>query len=106
MSTGWNYSDLSRLAKMNGGPEMLISKIKAGSFQSGLAAGRKESLPLVIILALISGGVLAYEEGPKLVKAVKNRISNKAVVEEAAAAEEILIKEIKEADTVDEANNN
>jgi hypothetical protein len=105
MSTGWNYSDLSRLAKMNGGPEMLISKIKAGSFQSGLAAGRKESLPWIVISALIAGGVLVYEEGPKLVKAVKNKISNKAVVEEAEAAEEILIKEIKEAEEADEGSN-
>ena len=106
MSTGWNYSDLSRLAKMNGGPEMLISKIKAGSFQSGLVAGRKESRPWVVISVLIAGGVLVYEEGSKLVKVVKSKISNNVVVEEAAAAEEILIKEIKEADTDNENNNN
>lgn len=105
MGTGWNYSDVSRLAKMNGGPEMLLSKIKAGSFQSGLAAGRKESLPWIAISALIAGGVLVYEEGPKLVKAVKNKINNKAVVEEAEVAEEILIKEIKEAGAADEASN-
>ena len=106
MSTGWNYSDLSRLAKMNGGPEMLLSKIKAGSFQSGLVAGRKESLPWIVISALIAGGVLVYEEGPRLIKAVKNRISNNAVVEEAAVAEEILIKEIRQAETLDENDKN
>ena len=83
MSTGWNYSDLSKLAKMNGGPEMLISKIKAGSFQKGLVTGRKESIPWIIISALIAGGVLAYEEGPKLMKAVKNKFDKKAVEEEA-----------------------
>lgn len=105
MSTGWNYSDLSKLAKMNGGPEMLISKIKAGSFQNGLATGRKESLPWIIVAAVITGGVLAYEEGPKIVKAVKSRINKKAVVEEAAAAEEILLKEIREADGTEDNDN-
>ena len=105
MSTGWNYSDLSRLAKMNGGPEMLISKIKAGSFQNGLSVGRKESLPWIFISALITGGILAYEEGPKIVRAVKNRMSKNAVVEEAAAAEEILLKEIEKADSTEDSDN-
>jgi len=106
MGTGWNYSDLSKLAKMNGGPEMLIRKIKAGSFQNGLAVGRKESIPWIIISTLIAGGVLAYEEGPKIVKVVKSRINKKTAVEEAAAAEEILLKEIREADVADDNDDN
>ena len=105
MNTGWNYSDLSKLAKMNGGPEMLISKIKEASFQKGLAAGRKESIPWIIGSALVTGGVLAYEEGPKIVKAVKGRINRKPIAEEAIAAEEILLKEIEEAENIQENNN-
>lgn len=99
-STGWNYSDLSRLAKLNGGPEMLINKIKAGSFQQGRAAGRMECLPAVLTLLLITGGVLILEEGPKLMNAIKSRRLNNVIIDEAATAEDILLKEMKDADTI------
>ena len=105
MTTGWNYSDLSKLAKMNGGPEMLISKIRAGGYYSGLTAGRKEAFLWVVTSAVVAGAVIAYEEGPRFVKAVTNKFCNKSVVEEGKAAEKILLNEIKQADMADEGDN-
>lgn len=84
---------------------MLISKIKAGSYQNGLVAGRKESVPWIVISAAIAGGVLIYEEGPKLVSAVKDWMSKKTVTEEAAAAEDILLNKIKEANKLENEKN-
>lgn len=39
ISTGWNYSDLSREAKLNGGPDKYISTIFKDGFIKGTLSG-------------------------------------------------------------------
>lgn len=39
----WNYAILSHMAKLNGGPEVLVEKL----INSGVIKGRKSMLPIV-----------------------------------------------------------
>ena len=102
MGTGWNYSDLTKLAKQHGGPEMLLHKIKYGSYQKGIEAGKKESLPWIITSALIAGGVIAYEEGPKIIRAVKNKFIRNNAIMEGEIAEDILRKQMMQDGPLDD----
>lgn len=99
MGKNWSYSELSKLAKTYGGPEMLISNIKDGNYRRGLVAGRKECIPIVVSSLCIACIVLICEEGPKLVRMVNDTISKNIGTEKATMSEEILLNEIKEVDS-------
>lgn len=107
MATGWSYSELSKLAKKFGGPEKMLEIIKKNSvkkgleigIQKGVKMGKGKMLPMVILG--IAGGAAAggvavyYAISKKFVEEKKNEPISEA---EAAAAEAILIDEIKKAD--------
>ena len=99
MGKSWSYSELSKLAKTNGGPEMLISNIKAGSYRKGLAAGRKECILFVAVSLCVAGFILICEEGPKFVSFVNDKVSREMSTKKAIMSEEILLNEIKEVDS-------
>lgn len=107
MSTGWNYSDLSKLAKRYGGPEKLLEVIKKSSVQKGITQGIEQGIkigkgkmiPLVVLG--IAGGVVAG--GATVYYAVSKKFADEnngdqISEEESAAAEAILIEGIKKAE--------
>lgn len=54
MDTKWNYSELSRIAKLAGGPEKLIEQIR----HAGETRGALKMLPAVVVAAAI--GLVPY----------------------------------------------
>ena len=111
MSTGWNYSDLSKLAKQYDGPEKLIKAIKKSSVQKGIKQGIEQGIKIgkgkmipVVVLGIaggaVAGGIAVYYVVSK--KFSDEKKDTQISEEEAAAAEAILIEEIKKAET--EAN--
>lgn len=86
----WDYANLSKLAKENGGPEKLVESI----FDSGKQAGKKESLPLIAVAAI--GGFIVYAVGEKIIAKFKKKaeLSEESMV----AAKEELIQGIKDYD--------
>lgn len=99
MGKSWSYSELSKLAKTYGGPEILISNIKDGNYRRGLVAGRKECIPIVVSSLCIACIVLICEEGPKFVSFVNDKVSREMSTKKAIMSEEILLNEIKEVDS-------
>lgn len=108
MSTGWNYSDLSKLAKQYGGPEKLLEVIKKSSVQKcikqgieqGIKIGKGKMIPVVVLAiagGAVAGGTAVYYAVSK--KFADEKKGEQISEEEAAAAEAILIEEIKKAET-------
>ncbi len=48
----WDYAELSKLAKENGGPEKLVEAL----FESGIKAGKNKMYPLIGVA--LAGGIL------------------------------------------------
>lgn len=82
----WNYSMLSKLAKLNGGPEKLVQILVA----SGVSKGKLQMIPIVIGALLIGATVTP------LVNYFKAKHSQSQAELEKAKAE--LIQGIKEYD--------
>lgn len=106
MSKDWNYAKLSQEAKLAGGPEKLITKIKDYYFQEGITKGRKQMNPVIAITGLTGIGVGVA--GLKLYEYIKNKKKNDDDIiteEEVIEAEEQLLKEIQEYINDDDLQN-
>lgn len=68
----WDYAELSKLAKENGGPERLIEIL----IEAGVEAGKKKTLPL--IGAAFAGGIVITLGVQKIIKyfSEKSKTSN------------------------------
>ena len=86
----WDYAELSKVAKENGGPEEMLSLVR----ESGIDIGHKEMLPVVGIG--IGIGALGYAGISRLVNLFKNKeeISPEAI----ETAKKELINGIEEYD--------
>jgi len=97
----WNYAILSHMAKLNGGPEVLVEKL----INSGVIKGRKSMLPIVAGASAMSFlvGAVIRPYGDKLMHKLFN---NKYTPEEIEDAKKELIEGIKEYDKThpDESN--
>ena len=83
----WSYADLSRIAKMNGGPEQYVEIIRNSGFQEGIKHGRKEGV--LIMLGAAAGAII--------VKTVIDKSHHKRVThKEYEDAKKILIYELNE----------
>lgn len=63
--THWNYAILSHMAKLNGGPEVLVEKL----INNGVLKGKKSMLPVVAgvsVMGFLVGAVIR-PYGDKLV---------------------------------------
>ena len=49
----WNYAKLSKLAKLNGGPENLVNIITKQGVRQGIRTGRLQMIPIAIGAFLI-----------------------------------------------------
>uniref|UniRef100_UPI0040564B17 hypothetical protein n=1 Tax=Agathobacter sp. TaxID=2021311 RepID=UPI0040564B17 len=75
MARNWPYAELSKVAKLNGGPAEYVDKMIRYGFQKGVA---------VMIPICIGGCVLTYIKGHQLVKFCKDRlklVTRKEVIE-------------------------
>lgn len=107
MSTGWTYSDLSKLAKQYGGPEKLLEVIKKSSMQKGieqgLKIGKRKMIPVVVLAAVggvvIGGAIVYYVLSKRFADEKKDKQISE---EEAVVAEAILFEEIKNAENESE----
>lgn len=88
----WDYAELSKLAKENGGPEKLIEQL----IESGVETGTKKTLPWVGVA--LAGGVALTLGVQKLVEHFKSKKSLSE--EEIQLAKEELIQGIKEYDAI------
>jgi hypothetical protein len=86
----WNYAYLSRLAKLNGGPEILVNKLIA----SGVKSGKTSMIPLVIAVAILSPIVVELSKKLKKYFSEKKRLSE----EEISLVKRELIQGIKDYD--------
>ena len=84
----WDYAELSKLAKENGGPEMFLDTLTTGN----QAIGRSQMLPWVVV-AFIVGGAAHFLIG----KAVN--YFSKPTKAEMETARRNLIKEINDYDS-------
>lgn len=84
----WNYAKLSKLAKLNGGPEKLVQIIN----NAGVIKGRWQMVPVTI------GAFLVGTTVTPLVRYFKTKRSKSQAEFEAAKAE--LIKGIKDYDAL------
>lgn len=68
----WDYAELSKLAKENGGPERLIEIL----IEAGVEAGKKKTLPLVGVA--FAGGIVITLGVQKIIKyfSEKSKTSN------------------------------
>lgn len=86
----WNYAKLSKLAKLNGGPEKLVNIIAKEGVRQGIKTGRLQMIPFAIgafLIGLSIKPIYDYIQGKKA----------KSIAEyEAARAE--LIQGIKDYD--------
>lgn len=82
----WDYAGLSKLAKLNGGPEKLVKTL----IDSGVKRGRWQMIPVIIGSLLIGATVTP------IVKYFKAKRANSQAELETAKAE--LIQGIKEYD--------
>ena len=84
----WNYAELSRVAKLFGGPEALMVKL--------IQSGRKQMIP-----AVVGSGVVGVGIGlgmPRVIKFFSER--NNKEIEEVEKAKEELVNGIKEYDAM------
>lgn len=86
----WDYAELSKLAKKNGGPEGLLKIVKAAARRTG----RNEMKPFIVIA--FAAGALACAGIQKVAGIIGDR--QKRAEEEAAAAEVKLIAGIRDYD--------
>ena len=74
----WNYAQLTKAAKLAGGPEKFVKALKAAGHAAGYAAGRKEQLLIDAVVVLAIGGSYAGYRLYKLInspiKALENKI--------------------------------
>ena len=88
----WDYSELSKAAKVAGGPEAFVNKIEEESRKLGRAEGRSDMVP-VIWLALAAG----YGITKLIGYFKKKRAESQHALEE---AKEELVNGIKEYDVL------
>ncbi len=104
MKKNWDYAELAKMAKENGGPKKLIDKVKEGSrqsgYQEGFYKGRKQGFAEGGISVLI-GTVLIWGVS-KVRDWLTNKKSNEAI-EEGRVAEEILLDELYAQDNYEKA---
>lgn len=84
----WNYAELSRVAKVFGGPEALMVKL--------IQSGRKQMIP-----AVVGSGVVGVGIGlgmPRVIRFFSER--NNKEIEEVKKAKEELVNGIKEYDAM------
>ena len=96
----WNYAELSKMAKENGGPEALVEKLIQSGIEQGISEGKESMVPVVvgaIGLALAAGAGITVGV-QKLIKWVSKKKENP---EEIEAVKTELINGIRE---YDEAN--
>lgn len=86
----WNYAELSKLAKVAGGPEQLMTQVKTASEAVGRMQGRMEMIPLVFVSMGLGAALKSLYDYYKEKKETSQ--------EEADKAEKELIKGIKEYD--------
>ena len=89
----WNYAELSRVAKLFGGPEALMVKL--------IQSGRKQMIP-----AVVGSGVVGVGIGlgmPRVIKFFSER--NNKEIEEVEKAKEELVNGIKEYDAINSSED-
>ena len=89
----WNYAELSRVAKLFGGPEALMVKL--------IQSGRKQMIP-----AVAGSGVVGVGIGlgmPRVIKFFSER--NNKEIEEVEKAKEELVNGIKEYDAMNSSED-
>lgn len=89
----WNYAELSRVAKLFGGPEALMVKL--------IQSGRKQMIP-----AVVGSGVVGVGIGlgmPRVIKFFSER--NNKEIEEVEKAKEELVNGIKEYDAMNSSED-
>ena len=91
--SGWNYAQLSKIAKANGGPEKLVNTIFKSGVEKGIVKGRLQ------MLLFIGLGVLGF-----WIKYFWDK--QHTSVAELEAAKQELITGIKEYDATHNADEN
>lgn len=93
----WDYAELSKLAKENGGPEALVDSLISAGKEEGYSEGQSSMVPVILG---VGGLCLAAGVGlPALIKKLARFFnSKKNQPEELEAAKEELIQGIKEYD--------
>lgn len=54
MIMSWDYAELSKLAKENGGPEALVEKLVQSGIDQGIPKGKNSMMPIIIAAAGIA----------------------------------------------------
>lgn len=93
MAQNWNYSELSAMAKANGGPKVLVESL----IQSGVSQGRKSMYPAVIGALMV--GPLIWEGGKCLWKKYCTNGNQNLSEADVKKVKEELIQGIREYDT-------
>ena len=98
----WDYAELSKLAKENGGPEALVEKLVQSGIDQGVSEGKNSMVPVIAVAAGIALGVGAgITVG--IQKIIKHFGKQKHSPEEIEKAKEEIIQGIK---AYDEMNPN
>ena len=88
----WKYANLSKEAKLAGGPEKYVDDIEKNAWSLGRKDGQASMIPLLIILALVYGSI-------ELAKWIKKSMTEKRLSEkELEQAKAELIQGIKDYD--------
>ncbi len=108
MGKNWDYSELAHSAKLNGGPEKYIERIRENSRRAGKLEGKAEGKTEVLIAEGIAFGIglLGYA-GYKAFTTIKDKHERDAIKQQEEAvkeAEKKLILEMNELLT-DESNS-
>lgn len=108
----WNYAELSKLAKENGGPEALVEKLVQSGIDQGISEGKNSMAPVIVVatgIALAAGAGITVG----IQKIIEHFNKQKYSQEEIEKTKEEIIQGIKEYDemnpnevTKSEANEN
>lgn len=86
----WNYAELSKMAKANGGPEALVDTL----VQSGVSQGKESMYPAVVAALFV--GAAAWEGGKWIWKKIYSLAGQNPSEEEIKRAKEELIQGIND----------
>lgn len=94
----WDYAELSKLAKENGGPEALVEKLVQSGIDQGISEGKNSMVPVIGIALALGVGITVGIQ-----KIIEHFSKQKYSLEEIEKAKEEIIQGIK---AYDEMNPN
>ncbi len=71
INTGWDYSDLVKMAKLNNGPEELLNNVKMEGYRQGAVTAT------LVGISIVGVATLVWIEAPKVVAFFKERKAKK-----------------------------